>query len=61
MLNAKSFFPHYRPDNQMDVFFAPKKVVEEDGVNAGISGGGGEKKNRDGKERERRRKRSFFD
>ncbi len=30
MLNAKSFFPHYRPDNQMDVFFAPKKVVEED-------------------------------
>lgn len=29
MLDPKSFFPHFRPDNQMDVFFAPDKVIEE--------------------------------
>lgn len=29
MLNARSFFPHYRVSNQMDVFFAPKEVVKD--------------------------------
>lgn len=29
MLDPKSFFPHFRPDNQMDVFFSPEKVIEE--------------------------------
>lgn len=28
MLDPKSFFPHFRPDNPMDVFFSPKKVIE---------------------------------
>lgn len=29
MLDPKSFFPHFRPDNQMDVFFSPEKVIPE--------------------------------
>lgn len=29
MLDPKSFFPHFRPDNQMDVFFSPEQVIAE--------------------------------
>ena len=29
MLDPKSFFPHFRPDNNMDVFFSPEKVIED--------------------------------
>ena len=28
MLNAKAFFPHFRPDIKMDVFFAPEEVLK---------------------------------
>ena len=28
MLSAKSFFPHFRPDIKMDVFFAPEEVLK---------------------------------
>lgn len=36
MLNARAFFPHFRPDNQMDVFFAPQKVVENEKRKRGL-------------------------
>lgn len=29
MIDPKSFFPHFRPDNPMDVFFSPEKVIQE--------------------------------
>lgn len=29
MLNAKSFFPHFRPSIKMDVFFAPEEVLQQ--------------------------------
>ena len=28
MLDPKSFFPHFRPDSEFDVFFAPKQMLE---------------------------------
>ena len=29
MFNPKSFFPHFRTDNKMDVFFAPQETVDQ--------------------------------
>ena len=36
MLNARAFFPHFRPDNQMDVFFAPQEVVNNEKRKRGL-------------------------